>query len=305
MLKRVLIVSCLTGLVFFASLAGQTKSALADIRPAFAGRVALVNEKALSEPLLLPAAGGSPLGEPVTAKENSTFDPLDDYGDSSAPGADIADPLEPWNRFWFSFNDILYRGVLNPISKGYEAITPTEFQQGFRNFFRNLLFPVRFVNCLLQGEFMSAGVEASRFIINTTAGFGGFMAPGERAKPLWSPEPDVVDTAQTLGRWGMKDGFYIIWPVLGPNTLRSSLGLLGDAAMNPLTYVNPGWISWAVAGGRGLVNFSGVMENYEGIKRIAVEPYLAIRSAYVQSSRARVGHASPSADQDNQWVGGY
>ena len=76
--------------------------------------------------------------------------------------------------------------------------------------------------------------------------------------------------------------------------------------MNPLTYVNPDWISWAVAGGRGLANLGGVLENYESIKRIAVEPYLAIRSAYVQSSRARVEHSnSPSSEQDSKWVGGF
>lgn len=306
MLKRVLAISCLTGLIFFALAAGQTKFASADSRPAFAGRVAMANEVARSEALVIPAAGGSPVGEPAPVGKDSSFDPLDDYGDVSSPGADISDPLEPWNRFWFGFNDVLYRGVLKPISKGYEAVMPTEFQQGLRNFFNNLLFPVRFVNCLLQGEFMSAGVEASRFIINSTAGFGGLMNPGARAKPLWSPEPDVVDTAQTFGRWGMGDGFYIVWPVLGPNTLRSSLGMVGDAAMNPLTYVNPDWISWAVAGGRGLANLGGVLENYESIKRIAVEPYLAIRSAYVQSSRARVEHSnSPSSEQDSKWVGGF
>lgn len=302
-LKRLFALSFLTCLVFLALDAGRERLALADSRPAYAGRVALASEKARGELLTLPAVGGSPVGE----SGSEAVDPLDDYDDLPVADADIADPIEPWNRFWFGFNDVLYRGVFKPINAGYEAVTPTEFRLGLRNFFHNLLFPVRFFNCLLQGEFMDAGVEASRFIINSTAGFGGLMNPGARAKPLWSAEPDVIDTAQTFGSWGMGDGFYIVWPVIGPTTVRTSLGWVGDAAMNPITYVSPTWIPWAVSGGRGLANMGGILENYDSIRRIAVEPYLAVRSAYVQSSRARIPHDTPSAisEQNNKWVGGY
>jgi phospholipid-binding lipoprotein MlaA len=282
--KRLFLLSFLTCVFFFALAVGQEQCALADTRPAYAGRVALVGEKARGELLVLPAAGGSPVEE----NSRDFVDPLDDYDDFVGIDATIADPLESWNRFWFGFNDVLYRGVFKPINTGYEAVTPTEFRQGMRNFFRNLLFPVRFLNCLLQGEFMGAGVEASRFIINSTAGFGGLMNPGARAKPLWSDEPDVIDTSQTFGRWGMEDGFYIVWPVIGPTTARTSLGWASDVAMNPITYVNPSWISWAAAGGRGLANFGGVLQHYESVRRMAVEPYLAVRSAYVQSSRAKI-----------------
>ena len=302
MLKRWFVSFFLTCAVFFALDATQSQVAFADSRPAFAGRVALVSEKVGGELPELPAAGGSPVGE----SDSEGVDPLDDYDDLPVANADIADPLEPWNRFWFGFNDVLYRGVFKPINKGYEAITPVEFRSGLRNFFHNLLFPVRFFNCLLQGEFMDAGVEASRFIINTTAGFGGLMNPGARAKPLWSDEPDVIDTAQTFGRWGMGDGFYIVWPVIGPTTVRTSLGWVGDAAMNPMTYVTPEWIPWAVSSGRGLANMGGILENYESIRRIAVKPYLAVRSAYVQASRSSIPHGpSSDSEQTNKWVGEY
>lgn len=307
MLKRVFTLSCLTGLFFLALAAVHSREALADSRPAYAGRIAIVSEEARTEALIMPAAGGSPLGEGSSGDAAEAADPLDDYDDLPLADSTIADPIEPWNRFWFGFNDILYRGVFKPINTGYEAVTPTEFRQGLSNFFHNLLFPVRFFNCLLQGEFMDAGVEASRFIINSTAGFGGLMNPGARAKPLWSDEPDVIDTAQTFGRWGMGDGFYIVWPVIGPTTVRTSLGWVGDAAMNPMTYVTPAWIPWSVSAGRGLASMGGILENYESIRRIAVEPYLAVRSAYVQSSRAQIPHNTPSSisDQNNKWVGGY
>ncbi len=304
MLKQICAVSCL---VVFSVIVLFVEAADADSRPAYAGRVAMVNELAKTEPLVLPAAGGAPEDESQAATD---YDPLDDdyeYDDFPVSDSIIADPIEPWNRFWFGFNDVLYRGVFSPINKGYEAVTPWEFRQGMRNFFRNLLFPVRLINCLLQGEFMDAGVETSRFILNTTLGFGGLMNPGARAKPLWSDEPDVVDTAQTFGRWGMGEGFYIVWPVLGPATVRTSLGMVGDAAMNPMTYVTPTWIPWAASGGRGLANLGGILENYNSVRRIAVEPYLAIRSAFVQSSRARIEQSSSSttAEEHNKWVGGY
>ena len=302
MFKRVFLVSFWACVAFLAIAAAQHQAALADTRPAYAGRVALAGEQARGEILTLPAVGGSP----VAGNGDEAVDPLDDYDDLPAHDANIADPIEPWNRFWFGFNDVLYRGVFKPINTGYEAITPVEFQHGLRNFFHNLLFPVRFVNCLLQGQFMDAGVEASRFIINSTAGFGGLMNPGARAKPLWSDEPDVVDTAQTFGRWGMGDGFYIVWPVIGPTTVRTSLGWVGDAAMNPLAYMNPAWLSWAAAGGRAVANMGGILENYESVRRIAVEPYLAVRSAYVQASRARIPYG-PSANTEpgSRWGGGY
>lgn len=299
MLKRLFSSIFLIFMVFFALAAAQSQIAFADSRPAYAGRVALASEKARGELLELPAVGGSPVGD----SSSDEVDPLDDYDDLPVADADIADPLEPWNRFWFGFNDVLYRGVFKPINTGYEAITPVEFRSGLRNFFHNLLFPVRFFNCLLQGEFMDAGVEASRFIINTTAGFGGLMNPGARAKPLWSNEPDVIDTAQTFGRWGMGDGFYIVWPVIGPTTVRTSLGWVGDAAMNPMTYVSPDWIPWTATGGRALANMGGVLENYESIRRIAVEPYLAVRSAYVQASRAVIPHGPSAVPEDgSKWV---
>ena len=307
MLKRLFALGCLTGLLFMALSAGQNRMAWADSWPAYAGRVALANESVRGEPLILPAAGGSPVGEDRPLSEGTAVDPLDDYEDFPLSDATIADPLEPWNRFWFGFNDVLYRGVFKPINTGYETVTPAEFRLGLRNFFHNLLFPVRFFNCLLQGEFMDAGVEASRFIINSTAGFGGLMNPGARARPLWSDEPDVIDTAQTFGRWGMGDGFYLVWPVIGPTTVRTSLGWVGDSAINPMTYVTPAWIPWTVTGGRGLANMGGILENYESVRRIAVEPYLAVRSAYVQSSRARIPHDAPtsSSESTNKWVGGY
>ena len=98
---------------------------------------------------------------------------LDDYDQS--PVQLIADPMEPWNRFWFHFNDIFYLYVARPLYRGYDFIMPDEFQSGLKNFLTNLLFPVRFVNNLLQGKPMDAGVEFGRFIVNSTVGFGGFI----------------------------------------------------------------------------------------------------------------------------------
>ena len=86
----------------------------------------------------------------------------------------VADPLSPWNRAMFHFNDKLYFWALKPLARGYKAITPEFFRTGVKNFFRNLTTPIRLVNCILQAKGNAAAVEFSRFIVNTTIGVLGF-----------------------------------------------------------------------------------------------------------------------------------
>ena len=98
-------------------------------------------------------------------------DAFEDYDDDGV--SDISDPLEGWNRFWFKFNDVMLLHVIKPVYTGYTAVTPQPLRTGLSNAFHNLQTPVRLVNCVLQGRFGEAWVEFGRFIVNTTAGFGG------------------------------------------------------------------------------------------------------------------------------------
>lgn len=199
----------------------------------------------------------------------------------------ISDPLEGWNRAMFKFNDALLDYVARPLYKGYAYVTPRFFRQGVKNFFHNLLFPVRFVNNLLQGKGRAAGVEMSRFVLNSTAGLGGFIDVAKSHKPI-VPVDDDEDMGQTFGVWGVGEGIYIVWPLLGPSNLRDSAGMVGDHFLDPVTYVWPDGLSYALAGYRTFNKLDDILDLYDSMKRSAVEPYAAVRDAYTQYRRAKV-----------------
>ena len=109
-------------------------------------------------------------------------------------------------------------------------MVPEFARAGVKNFFHNLKAPIRILSNLLQGKGMAAGVEASRFVMNTAFGFGGLMNPAKNSKPI--VETDDEDLGQTLGTWGMGEGFYIVWPILGPSTVRDTVGFVGDSFLD-------------------------------------------------------------------------
>lgn len=293
----------LLGLAAYAFTAAVPTSSWADSRALHGGRAAQL--VATSPAAMLKAQSDAPifLLEPPAAGESAPDDPYGDYKDEfeTSINGEIADPIEPWNRFWFGFNDIVWRQYLQPVYQTYELVTPKELRQGVNNFFNNLFFPVRFVNCLLQGKPMEAGVEFSRFIVNSTLGFGGLMQPAKKDKPLWCDEPDVTGFGQTLGRWGVGDGFYIVWPLIGPSTVRESFGLAADFALDPLTYLtfmDVDSADLALNSFRGVNSIGNRLGSYNELLKISVEPYSALRNAYVQGVRNNVA-GKPKADDFN------
>ena len=150
----------------------------------------------------------------------------EDADDDYAVAADISDPLEKLNRGTFWVNDQLYTFILRPVAKGYELILPRPVRKGIDNAFENVKYPVRFVNCTLQGKFKRAGQETGKFLVNTVGGVGGIFRPAEKI-PALANLPDE-DTAQTFGKWGIPNGPYLVLPVLGPSSVRDTVGLAGD-----------------------------------------------------------------------------
>lgn len=214
---------------------------------------------------------------------------LDDY--ESMPAQGVTDPLEPWNRFWFGFNDIFYLHIARPVYHGYAWVMPNEFQSGIKNFFSNLLFPVRFVNFLLQGNPQAAGVEFGRFFINTTVGFGGFIDAAKGRRAVVAVNPADGNFGQTLGVWGVGQGFYVVWPFLGPNNVRDSVGMVADWALDPSFYVQPWYASWGAVIGFRLNDLDTVLPMYENIKDVAVDPYISMREAYSAYRQQQILHA--------------
>lgn len=186
----------------------------------------------------------------------------------------IPDPLWAWNFAWFYVNDSLYFYVIKPASQGYGYVVPKTARLGLDNFFENLGFPKRFLNSAFQGHLGESGTEFCRFIVNTTIGVGGFWAPADSV--LYIPgHPRDFD--QTLGVWGMGMGFFLTWPFVGPSSPRGTLGLVMDSATDGAT---------AMPGGNEIkmINSTSLgLNSYESLRQSAVDPYTAVRNAYVQS----------------------
>ena len=198
----------------------------------------------------------------------------------------IADPLEPFNRAVFHFNDKLYFWFLKPTARGYNYVFPEQLRICVRNFFVNLLFPVRFVNAILQGNIRSATVELSRFVVNSTLGLGGLFDPSSRGLHLPLQDEDL---GQTLGVYRIGHGVFLTVPVLGPYTTRSFVGWVGDGFLDPVTwYVQPMLLSWGVKGYKKFNEVSLTLGDYEALKEAAIDPYVAIRNAYVQYRNTKV-----------------
>lgn len=210
---------------------------------------------------------------------------LSDPFESDKPQDTVSDPLEPINRVIFHFNDKLYFWFLKPIAKGYSAIVPKPAQVSVRDFFYNLVFPIRFINCLFQAKFESASTELSRFLVNSTVGIAGFFDPATKRYNIKGQDEDL---GQTLGSHGMGSAFYINWPILGPSNVRDTIGLVGDAFLDPLNYLSPSKYSLSTKGLRTVNKTSLTIGDYEDLKRAALDPYIAVRDAYYQYRQNKI-----------------
>jgi len=262
----------------------------------------------MAKPFIPPAA------RPVTAPTTATAAPalpsapsatspsaaqVDDYaaaGPTDAPAVPVPDPFYGWNKFWFTFNDVFYSVLMRPLANGYAFVMPQMIRTGLANAYQNFVFPIRFVNSLFQLDVTKASREFGRFMINTTLGVGGLM---DVAKADPNLQPGNEDFGQTLGHYGMSEGCYIVWPLLGPSTVRDSIGLAGDALANPLTWIfgpwtygdyNPWYWSYIIKGGDLFNRLPVTIEEYDGLVKPAIEPYSAVKDAFIQYRRNAVAH---------------
>ena len=202
-----------------------------------------------------------------------------DYGE---PGQQaIADPLEPWNRLMFQVNDKLYFWVLHPTAEGYAAVMPRPWRESFANAFDNAASPVRIVNDLLQGDVVQAGQELGACFINTVFGLGGLLEPS-RGIPALTPDPPDTDTGLTLGSWGIGHGIYLFWPVIGPSSLRDTVGKVGDGFLHPVYYFTPWEWDIGLKAGDGVNILSLNLDQYQDLKDGALDPYTAFKDGYIQ-----------------------
>jgi phospholipid-binding lipoprotein MlaA len=207
-------------------------------------------------------------------------DNLGDYKGEEEPAITISDPIEPFNRAMFHFNDKFYFWALKPVSQGYGWIVPEFARVSVQNFFYNLRFPMRFASFLLQADFTSSAQELGRFTINTIWGIGGLFDIASDKK-LDLPKKDIY-LGQTLGVYGIGHGFYIVWPIVGSSSARDSIELVGEYYLYPVSYIQP-WTTWLSVRSYEVVNYTSLnIGDYESLKKAAIDPYEATRDAYVQ-----------------------
>ncbi len=194
----------------------------------------------------------------------------------------VQDPFEIWNRACFQFNDRMFFWVLQPLAQGYSVVCPQKVRSWVANFFTNLLYPVRFANCLFQGKFSKAGYETSKFIANICIGCGGLGDITQGHTILVDISKDNEDLGQTLGLWGIDSGAYLVLPFFGPSSIRDTIGMAGDTFLTPTYYVTQWHESLALKNYEKINALSLRMGSYEDIKEAALDPYIALRSAYLR-----------------------
>ena len=199
----------------------------------------------------------------------------------------IADPLEGWNRGVYGFNNGLDRAVIRPAAMGYRRALPREARDGVHNALTNLGSPVVFFNDVLQVQPTAASQTALRFAVNSTVGLLGVF---DVASTL-GVYRHRADFGQTLGHYGVGTGVYVYLPVFGPSSVRDTVGLIVNTAMDPVNYarfkgdvgVKVGIITANVLDTR-----VGLDKDMKDLDRSATDPYVATRSIWVQNRAAFV-----------------
>jgi phospholipid-binding lipoprotein MlaA len=179
----------------------------------------------------------------------------------------------------FAVHEGVDQAVLEPVARGYRAITPQPVRCGVLNFLRNLRGPVIFANDVLQGELERAGTTAARFGVNTTIGIAGVFDPATSM----GLERHSEDFGQTLAVWGVESGPYIFIPLMGPTTLRDGAGRIVDIAFDPLTWAEFDEADEVRVGRTVLTALSAreqVLETVDNIRRDSLDPYVTIRTSY-------------------------
>jgi phospholipid-binding lipoprotein MlaA len=201
------------------------------------------------------------------------------------------DPLEPYNRVMFTFNDKLDKAVLKPVAQGYQAVVPAFLRQRVTDFFNNLGDVSVVVNDLLQFKIQQTLLDTSRLVYNTTFGLGGLF---DVSTFLGLPRHDE-DFGQTLGRWGVGEGYYLVLPVLGPSTTRDVWGVPVDRVLlNPVFYVQPTSAQWGLTGTDAVNERANLLRLEKAFEEeFQVDPYSFQRQAYLQQRRNLVYDGNP------------
>ncbi len=222
--------------------------------------------------------------------------------------AEVKDCFESINRGIFAFNQGLDKAVFKPLAKGYRKL-PQPVRSGTSNVISNLGNVVTIPNNILQGQVKDASMNSLRLIINSTLGIAGIF---DVASYYGIEKRDKEDYGQTLGTWGVGEGCYFVLPVLGPSTVRDSIGSLvnvmgGDAwynvtVANDTQYFNEAdyYLSRVTSG----VDFRAKnLESFDSLEKTSIDLYASIRSLYLQDRQRKIQNIDQATEtmSDDDW----
>lgn len=214
-------------------------------------------------------------------------------GCATGPGANPADPLEPFNRAMFSFNEGLDRTVLKPVATAYRDVTPQPVRTGVTNFFGNISDVWSMVNNLLQGKGEAAADSFFRVSTNTVWGLGGIFDVASEMRIPKHPE----DFGQTLGVWGVGSGPYLVLPLLGPSSVRDTAGLVVDSQLDLVTQANNVRVRNSLTTLRVVNVRANLLGAGDVLDQAALDKYSFTRDIYQQRRKSLIGNVSAEKEE--------
>ena len=212
-------------------------------------------------------------------------------GDAIVLPSGFNDPIEPFNRAMWGFNQGFMNSVGRPFSRGYRYVVVKPVRTGIGKMGKNITYPDRLANNLLQGNWAGAGEETERCLCNTTIGLGGFFDVATR----WGIPKHDANFGQTFQKWGWKPGFYLMLPIFGPSDDRDGVGLAGDALANPMFYFYPyEFISPGIAAN----DLTDTVEGYTCFSKAQADPYSILEYAWSFAEENRKVDMSVIGRQD-------
>ena len=199
-------------------------------------------------------------------------------GCATGPDANPRDPFEPLNRGIYQFNDAVDTGVIKPVAEAYVEVTPSLVRTGVRNFFGNLGDLWSFVNAGLQARPQEAVENLARFNVNTLFGFGGVL---DIASEMGIPRTRL-EFGQTLGRWGVPSGPYLVLPLLGPSTVRDTTGIVVETSASPTDVFSDNATRNGLLGLRIIDTRASLLRATGLLDQAALDKYSFTRDLYLQ-----------------------
>ena len=227
---------------------------------------------------------------------------------SKKNSGEVKDCFESVNRATFKFNQVLDGVVFEPLAKAYRVL-PSPVRTGTSNALDNLSTLVTIPNNLLQGDFKKATVNTGRFIVNTTIGVVGIFDVAEK---VGFPEYEKEDYGQTLGVMGVGEGCYVVLPVLGPSTVRDTVGsfanlISGDPWYNVTVANDTQYFSnfdyWASRAGTGIDFRAKNIDSFDNLEKNSIDFYASVRSLYLQDRQQKITNskAITETQNDSDW----